>query len=614
MGPRRDPTRRRGALGPPPRRSTRSRSRGREWYRRRVASPGRLLSALLTQEARVAELAARWIDLPTLVAVRRRRIGTGLVGGKAVGMLLARAILVRSDPRWASRLEPHDSWFVGSDVYRDHRAGDFPEAILDRFRAMLLRFGEAPIVVRSSSLLEDGFENAFTGKYESVFCPNRGPLEARLSAFLSAVRRVYESAVSDEALRYRERRGLLDREERMALLVQRVSGSAHGDLFFPHLAGVALSYNPWAWDEGIDPRAGMARIVFGLGTRAVAHAEDDHARLVALDAPLARPEGGRSDPADHAQRRVDVLDLARSRFESRPFEEVARAAPDLPLDLFAAAGARGALVLGFQKVLAATPFVEWIREMMRTLAGAYRFPVEVELTANFGEGRRLALNLVQCRPLQIKEGGAAAPPPADLPEEAVVLASRGPIVGRSTSGHVDRVVYVDPDAYAGLEAARRHEVARVVGRATALGAPERLRVLLVGPGRWGTRSLAAGVPTTFAELQGAAALCEVVRAGAKGSPEVSLGSHFFDELVEADMLYLAVHPGRPGHRLAEEALRAGPNRLAELLPADAGMADVVRVLDFPRPGDARSLWLHADFVRQEALCYLAAQAPARAGA
>jgi pyruvate, water dikinase len=605
-----------------------------------VASPGRLLPALLTRDDRVAELAARWLDLPALLAVRRRRIGAGLVGGKAAGMLLARAILLRSDPTWASRLEPHDSWFVGSDAFHEYlarngcardgagtgeallreaasarariRAGTFPEVIAARFRSVLERAGEAPIIVRSSSLLEDGFDNAFTGKYESVFCPNQGPLEARLSAFVSAVRQVYASAFSEKALRYRERRGLLDREERMALLVQRVSGAAHGELFFPHVAGVALSYNPWAWGEGIDPRAGMARIVFGLGTRAVDH-PGDHARLVALDAPLARPEGDREDPAHHAQRRVDVLDLARNRFASRSFDEVARASPGLPLDLFASPGPRGAPVLGFQKLLAATPFVEWVRAMMRTLADVYRFPVEVELTANFGAGRRLALNVVQCRPLQIKEGGASAPPPRDLPEEAIVLASRGPIVGRSTSGHVDRVVYVDPEAYHGLEAARRHEVARVVGRVTALGAPERLRVMLVGPGRWGTRTLAAGVPTTFTEIQGAAAICEVARAGAKGAPEVSLGSHFFAELVEADMLYLAVHPGRPGHRLAEDLLRAGPNRLPELLPGDAHMAEVVRVLDFPLPGETRSLWLHADFVRQEALCYLAAQAPAGGG-
>jgi pyruvate, water dikinase len=595
--------------------------------------PGRLLPSILTRDDRVAELAERCLDLPALLAVRRHRVGTGLVGGKAAGMLLARAILVRADPRWASRLEPHRSWFVGSDVFSEYLlrngcpagasggpreallgdaalmrarilAGTFPDELVRRFRAMLERLGDAPIVVRSSSLLEDGFENAFTGKYRSVFCANRGTPESRLAAFLAAVREVYASVLGEDALLYRERRGLLDREERMAILVQPVSGAAHGDLFYPHVAGVALSYNPWAWDEGIDPRAGMARLVFGLGTRAVDRADDDYTRLVALDAPLARPDEGRGDPAERAQRGVDVVNLARGELESRPFAEVARESPGLPLDLFATGAPAAEPVLTFHKLLAATPFAEWVRAMVRTLADVYRFPVEVEWTASFLPGGRLQLNLVQCRPFQIKEGGAATPPPKDLREDAVLLASRGPIVGRSTSAQVDRVILVDPEAYDRLEPAARHEVARAVGRVVALGAPERLRALLVGPGRWGTRTPSAGVPTSFAEIQGVAAICEVVRAGAKGAPEVSLGSHFFDELVEADMLYLAVHAGRPGHRLAEELLRAAPNRLEELSPGDARLAAVVRVLDFPLRGDRRSLWLHADFVRQEAVCYL----------
>src|SRR5512133_1520454 len=258
-----------------------------------------LLRMMLTRDERLADLAGGWLDLPALLATRRRMIGTGLVGGKAVGMLVSRAILQRSDPRWARRLEPHDSWFVGSDVFytylvrngcwparRNQRdpetfldgageararilAGAFPEFVLSQFRAMLDYYGQSPIIVRSSSLLEDGFGNAFTGKYDSLFCPNQGSPEERLEAFLAAVRQVYASAMSEEALRYRQHRGLLDRDEQMAVLVQRVSGAVHGGLFFPHLGGVALSYNPWAWPAGIDPSAGMARIVFGLGTRAV---------------------------------------------------------------------------------------------------------------------------------------------------------------------------------------------------------------------------------------------------------------------------------------------------------------------------------------------------------
>src|SRR5512133_2859880 len=599
-----------------------------------------LLRMMLTRDERLADLASRWLDLPALLAIRRRMIGTGLVGGKAGGMLVARAILAKSDPRWARRLEPHDSWFVGSDVFytylvrngcwrarREQRnpatfldgaaeararilSGAFPEFILRQFRAMLEYYGQAPIIVRSSSLLEDGFGNAFTGKYDSVFCPNQGSPDERLQAFLAAVRQTYASAMSEEALRYREHRGLLDRDEQMAILVQRVSGAVHGDLFFPQAAGVALSYNPWAWNPAIDPQAGMIRLVFGLGTRAVDRADDDYTRVVALNAPLARPETSLDEVSEHAQRLVDVIDLARNRFDSRPFADVGPQLADVPVELFATVRRDAPPVLTFDKLLAATPFVQDVRAMLRTLADAYRYPVDVEFTANFLPGGQFRLNLVQCRPLQVKEGGIAAPPPPGLPEQAIVLASRGPVVGQSTSAPLDRVIFVDPDAYDRLGQSDRYEVARIVGRLTRLEHAGHRRILLLGPGRWGTSTVALGVPTSFAEIQRVSAIVEVVKPGMKVVPDVSLGSHFFNDLVESNMLYLAVYPDRPGYRLHEELLRSERNRLAELLPDDARMDGIVRVIDFPLRGDGRSLWLNADCVRQEAVCYLAPPATA----
>lgn len=593
-----------------------------------------ILAMMLTRDERLAGLAARWLDLPDLLAIRRRMIGTGLVGGKAVGMLVARAILARSDERWAKRLEPHDSWFVGSDVFytylvrnglwrarREQRdpasfldgaaeardrilGGAFPESVLKQFREMLEYYGQSPIIVRSSSLLEDGFGNAFTGKYDSVFCPNQGSPDERLAAFLSAVRQVYASAMSEEALRYREHRGLLDRDEQMAVLVQRVSGAVHGSRFFPQAAGVALSYNPWAWNAAIDPRAGMVRLVFGLGTRAVDRADDDYTRIVALNAPLTRPESSLDDVLEHAQRRVDLIDLAANRLESATFEEVVRDEPRIPIDLFATARRDGPPVLTFDKLLAATPFVEDVRAMLGALAGAYEYPVDVEFTANFLSSGQFRINVVQCRPLQVREGGVAAPPPAGLPEDSVVLRSLGPVVGQSANTRVDRVVFVDPDAYDLLPPTDRYEVARVVGRVTRLEPPGRRQILLLGPGRWGTSTISLGVPTSFAEIQRVSAVCEIVKTRMQVVPDVSLGSHFFNDLVESHMLYLAVYPDRPGYRLAEALLRKEPNRLAEILPDDARIGAVVRVVDFPLRGDGRSLWLNANCVRQEAIAYL----------
>jgi hypothetical protein len=593
-----------------------------------------LLRTMLTRDERIAEIATRWLDLEDLLGIRRRMIGTGLVGGKAVGMLLARAILVRSDPSWRRRLEPHDSWFVGSDVFytylvrsgcwqarREQRnpasfldgaaearelilRGAFPESVRSRFVAMLEYYGQSPIIVRSSSLLEDGFGNAFTGKYESVFCPNQGSPEKRLAALEAAVRKVYASAMSEEALRYREHRGLLDRDEQMAVLVQRVSGAVHGSLHFPQVAGVALSYNPYVWHPDIDPKAGVVRLVFGLGTRAVDRSDDDYTRLVALNDPLRRPEPVNEGVPEYAQRRVDAIDLARDCLSSLGIEEVARQSPGLPLHYFAAPRRGGPPVLTFELLLSATPFVEEMREILATLEAAYRYPVDVEFTANFLAGGEFRVNVVQCRPLQVKEGGLIQPPPADLPESSILLATRGPVIGQSTVAPVDRVVYVDPDAYAALAPQDRHEVARVIGRVTR-AAPHRAgRILLLGPGRWGTSTASLGVPVSFAEIQRVSAICEIRRMSANVVPDVSLGSHFFNDLVEANMLYLAIDPGRPGHRLDEALLRREPNRLPELVPDDARLAGVVRVVDFPLRGDGRSLQLNADSVRQEVLCYL----------
>lgn len=610
-------------------------ARGDTPVRQEQAAIDALLGMMLTRDARFAELARSYVGLDALLAVRRRMIGTGLVGGKAAGMLVARAILEQTDPSWKRALEPHDSWFIGADVFytflvrnglwrarHAHRGGDlagaaetrarifegsFPPSVVGQLVAMLDFYGQSPIIVRSSSLLEDGFGNAFTGKYESVFCPNQGSPEERLEAVLAAVKQVYASTMSEDALRYRARRGLLDRDEQMAVLVQRVSGAVHGRLFFPQVAGVALSYNPYVWNAAIDPQAGVVRLVFGLGTRAVERSDDDYTRLAALNAPTLRPETTLDEATEYAQQRVDVLDLDARCFRSLGIDEVARESPTLPMHVFATR--RGEHhVLTFDELLWGTPLVERIRDLLAILRAAYGCAVDVEFTANLLD-TDLRLNLVQCRPLQVREGGSIVPPPSDLPPDAVVLSSRGPVVGQSTHGPVDRVVYVDPDAYVRLGTQDRHEVARVVGRVLRLVPKRALRVALLGPGRWGTTTPSLGVPVTFAEIQRASAICEIMKLG-DVVPDVSLGSHFFNDLVEENMLYVALYPGYPGHALAEDRLRAAPNRLAELLPDDARLAEVIHVVDFP-PDGGRSLWLNANCVAQEVLCWIE---PARGSA
>ncbi len=610
----------------------------------------RLLRMMVTRDERLSGLVTRYLDLPDILAVRKRMIGTGLIGGKSVGMLLARAILCRTDRGWREKLEAHDSFYVGSDVFytylvrngcwrvrRTQRnpdtyldgaeeargqilAGTFPGFIREQFMAMLEYYGQSPIIVRSSSLLEDSFGNAFTGKYDSVFCPNQGSPQERLEALLSAVRTVYASTMSREALTYRSRRGLLDRDEQMAILVQRVSGAVHGDLFYPQVAGVGLSYNPYAWSEYILPEAGVLRLVFGLGTRAVERSDDDYTRVVALNAPLRRPQADFDEVMEVAQRRVDVLDLAENRFATLPCEAVVKASPELPVAMLASRKApadrgdterRGAAsspwVFTFDRLLSATPFVEDMREMLATLRRAYDYPVDVEFTANFLPDGSCRINLVQCRPLQVKEGGSIVPPPEGLAPGDIVLASRGALVGQSSFGPVDRIIYVSPAAYAALPVGDRHSIARMIGRLTHAGGPQERsrRVMLLGPGRWGTSTPSLGVPVSFAEINAVSVLCEIVGMGEGVVPDVSLGTHFFNDLVESDILYMAIAPGRPGSSLNEAFFEEQENRLGRLLPGDARWGRVVRVIDGDRLPGGRRLFLNANCLTQRAVCYLA---------
>jgi hypothetical protein len=569
-------------------------------------------------------------------------------------MLLARAILRKTRPRWNTLLESHDSFYIGSDVFysflvengcwwlrqkqHDRRAflddieearrrmitGTFPDSILKEFTEMLDYFGQSPIIVRSSSLLEDNYGNAFAGKYESVFCANQGSHQKRLEDFVAAVKTIYASTMSEKALRYRAQRGLLDRDEQMPLLVQRVSGNLHGNLFYPQVAGVGLSVNPYVWNKCIDPSAGMVRLVFGLGTRAVDRADDDYTRVVALNAPQTRPETDIDEVRQYSQHRVDVLDLDANQLVSCHFSEVVERSPHLPVQIFASQDremsrraaeyglpSSSAWVLTFEHLLGQTSFVDDMREMLSTLHAAYDYPVDLEFTANFFAKDQYRVNLVQCRPLQVVAGSAATELPASLDAEDILLQACGAVIGQSRVATIDRVVYVTPAVYGQMTIQDRYSVARLIGK--LLHPPEARptddrparQVMLIGPGRWGTTTPSLGVPISFAEIDTVSVLCEIVAMRDDLVPDVSLGTHFFNDLVEWDILYLALFPARKGNAWHREFFERAPNRLLDLIPDATRWADAVRVIDFPGPQAPETvLRLAANSVEQQVVCYL----------
>ena len=308
---------------------------------------------MMTRDERMGALIAKHFRAQDYFRVRGRMIGTGTIGGKACGMLLARRLVRAAMPELGDTLEPHDSYYIGSDVFYTYivtndcwdlrvkqktapgyftlaselkdklLSGSFPPKIREQFRAMLEYFGQSPIIARSSSLLEDSFGNAFAGKYESVFCVNCGTPEQRLEQFEQAVRTVYASTMDPSALEYRRRRGLDLKDEQMAILVQRVSGTNYGGKFFmPGAAGVGYSHSAYRWRPDMDPAAGMLRIVMGLGTRAVDRTEGDYPRLVSLERPDTTTHTTMAQKHRFSQHSVDVLDFSRNALVTRKLEEL----------------------------------------------------------------------------------------------------------------------------------------------------------------------------------------------------------------------------------------------------------------------------------------------------
>jgi hypothetical protein len=250
-------------------------------------------------------------------------------------------------------------------------------------------------------------------------------------------------------------------------------------------------------------------------------------------------------------------------------------------------------------------FVATMRDMLSTLECAYATPVDVEFTINLQGEDDFSVNVVQCRPFQIRikkanDSTSYACIPADANRR---LQTRGPIIGPGLAMEMDRTIYVVPSAYSQLSMNDRYAVARLIGRLTRLGdLAEGSSLLLVGPGRWGTSTPALGIPTTFSEIENVTAIVEVAVMHAGLVPDVSLGTHFFNDLVELDMLYMAVMPSRDGHFVDQSYFeKDSENLLGTLLPDATPFSSVVRVIQKSR--ETSAIRIFADTRQQEATCY-----------
>lgn len=598
---------------------------------------------VLSRNNRILKLIRRFFSLEDLLLIKERLIGTGFIGGKALGMLLSRKILIGDTGYdWPHTLEHHDSFFIGSDVfysfivqngwwklfmgqktpegYFDRAleikekilSGTFPEPIRERFQLMLEYFGQSPIIVRSSSLLEDAYGSAFAGRYDSFFCVNQTAPEKRYEVFEDAVKRIFAGTMHEDALAYRLQRGLDQMDEQMAIMVQRVSGSDHGNYFFPELAGVGLSHNPYVWKKNMDPGAGMLRLVMGLGTRAVNRVEHDYPRIVALDDPLTRPLAGMRDIRKYSQHYIDLLDLVGNACKTVSIRELTGSIPALDLSAIAVRDTEvrnygrdhtppeDHWILTFDAFLTGTPFIEMMRRLFHVIEQAYGTPIEIEFTVNHNAAGDIRINLLQCRPFQTIYNDTGISLPRSIDPGKVFIRMEGNFMGGNVSLPITRLIVIDPENYAGLSLSEKYSVARLVGKLNRMIADRQTRpVMLMGPGRWGTQTPAMGVPVTFSEINHISALMEISYQAGSMVPDLSFGTHFFHDLTETRIFYAAIYPEQTDVVFRQEHLAELPNTLSQISPRDEGLAHVVKVFDLQN----QELVISSDVVSQELVCY-----------
>jgi len=603
-----------------------------------------LIRRFLSREPAYIRVAKEFVDLEDILLLLDHMIclpgSRGMLGGKLAGMFLAEQVLGRlagAHPEIGAVRVPR-AWYVASDAVRGFvrhnnleevyeqkykeigevrleyphlvqvfKNSEFPPELVKGLSLVLDDLHDTPIIVRSSSLLEDRFGAAFSGKYKSLFLANQGTKRERLNALMDAIAEVYASIHGPDPIQYRAERGLLDFQEEMGIMIQEVVGVRVGRYYFPAYAGVALSRNEFRWSQRIKREDGLIRMVPGLGTRAVDRVREDYPILVAPGQPALRVNVTPDEVARYSPQQIDVVDLEDRCLKTLKIRtllaECGHEYPELHRIVSLKQDSRivkpvGALVdlepgepvVTFDGLISDTPLVKRVGAMLRLLEASLGHPVDMEFASDGAD-----FYLLQCRPQSFNRENVAAAIPHDLSEKSIVF-SANRYVSNGRIPDVTHIVYVDPDRYNDLAGhAELLAVGRAVSRLNAV-LPKR-QFILIGPGRWGSRGdIKLGVNVTYSDINNTAMLAEIARKRGNYVPDLSFGTHFFQDLVEASIRYLPLYPDDPGTVFNERFLRESENELGSLAPEFAHLAEVVRVVDVPKacPGMVLRVLMNAD--------------------
>jgi len=590
-----------------------------------------LIRRFLSDQLEFIKIAKDYISIQDYYQLVNRIIfpvhSRGRLGGKTAGLILATQILAKSKEFSESfkNLKIPKTWYITSDslvnflhdnnfeemsdqkykemeeisveylnIVQIFKNSHFAPEIVKGLSSVIEDFGNHPIIVRSSSLLEDRLGAAFSGKYKSLFLANQGSKEDRLEALMDAIAEVYASTFSPDAIAYRAERGLLDFHEEMGIMIQQVVGTKIGNYFLPTFAGVAFSSNEFRWSSRIKREDGLLRLVPGLGTRAVDRVSNDYPVLIAPGNPDIRVNITPDEILHYSPKKIDVINLTNNRFETIELSELLKEFGDkipcihslisiyqenhihTPASAFNINFHKDNLVVTFEGLIKQTAFIRQIKMILQILKEAMGTPIDIEF-AHDGQN----LYLLQCRPQSHSKDVLPSPIPANIPNERIIF-STNRYISNGCVPDISYIVYVVPKLYNQLATLSEYQsVGQAVGKLN--NTLTKRQFILIGPGRWGSRGdIKLGVSVTYSDINNTAMLIEIANKKGDYVPELSFGTHFFQDMIESSIRYLPVYPDEKNVIFNEEFLLKSKNYLSEILPQYSKLSDIIRVIDVPK--------------------------------
>jgi CheY-like chemotaxis protein len=507
------------------------------------------------------------------------RIGAGSLGGKARGLAFVRHLLRtrRIAKRFPGvRIGVPPAVVIATDIFDQYLAEnnltDFalhcdddneiqqrfldsplPVPLQENLRAFIEQVSY-PLAVRSSSLLEDSQYQPFTGVYETFMLGNqRADVEARFNQLCEAIKLVYASTFSQHAKAYVRATPYRLEEEKMAVILQQVVGTAHGPRFYPDFSGVVRSHNfypiePMTFSDGI------AAVALGLGRTVVdggkcmsfcpryprnllqfSSVEDvlanTQTEFCALDLDAVPPSGV---PGHQREMRFG-LDVAEADGTLHAVASTYSADNHAVYDGLSRPGAR---VVTFAPMLkhGIFPLATILDVLVRAGEDALGNPVEIEFAVRLPQRQEPAeFGFLQIRPLTVARDQQDLTIGELKPGEVICRSSK--VLGNGRIENLHDIVVVDSQRF---ERSRSREVAEAVASFNAVLSAENRPYLLIGVGRWGSNDPWLGIPVDWDEISGARAIVEAGFRDFRVTP--SQGSHFFQNLSAFQVGYFTVNP------------------------------------------------------------------------